>query len=74
MTDSLIPPYQDIKRGAVTKNELDKINTKLTFWLGYIEYRSKQNWRGQDSSYIETDLQNILIRMRNDLITNESPF
>ncbi len=74
MTDSLIPPYMDIKRGAVTKNELDKINTKLTFYLGYIEYRSKNAWRGQDSSYIETDLQNILIRMRNDLITNESPF
>lgn len=74
MREAICPIVEDIQSSLNTKRELEKMNATLVFYINYIEYRSKLKWRGQDSSFIECDLQNILIRMRNDLITKSTSF
>lgn len=74
MIDEPIKAFDSVHQLRQSKKDLLKVNEILEFYLSYIEYRSKMHWRGRDSSYIECDLQNILIRMRNDLITKQASF
>ena len=54
----------------ITKNQLEKENANLKFWIGYIKYRKDQNWKGASGDYIVTDITNILTRIDNELSTN----
>jgi hypothetical protein len=50
------------------KKTLIQENEDLKFWLTYIQYRAHNFWAGRPSAYCTMDVDNILIRIKNDLI------
>ena len=50
-----------------TKNQLEQQCSDLIMWVGYIEYRMRNEWTGADADYIRMDLQNILTKMKNEI-------
>ena len=54
-------PYTD-KKTLIQENE------DLKFWLTYIQYRAHNYWAGRPGAYCTMDIDNILIRIKNDLI------
>lgn len=57
-----------------TKNQLEQQCADLIMWVGYIEYRMRNEWQGADADYIRVDLQNILTRMKNEMNSTRRSF
>ena len=54
-------PYAD-------KKTLLQENEDLKYWLTYIQYRAHNYWASKPSAYCTMDIDNILIRIKNDLL------
>ena len=52
----------------MNKRTLMQENEDLKYWLTYIQYRAHNYWAGRPSAYCTMDIDNILIRIKNDMI------
>tara|TARA_R100000278_G_C5443486_1_gene154539 strand:+ start:330 stop:569 length:240 start_codon:yes stop_codon:yes gene_type:complete len=49
------------------KKAIIQENDDLKFWLTYIRYRAKNHWKGRTGDFCSCDLENIMLRIENDL-------
>jgi len=52
-----------------SKSDLEVENNNLKFWFGYLDYRLRNEWRGASGEYITMDIENILIKIKNEIRT-----
>tara|TARA_R100001163_G_scaffold2920_2_gene4422 strand:+ start:5226 stop:5447 length:222 start_codon:yes stop_codon:yes gene_type:complete len=49
------------------KKAIIQENDDLKYWLTYIRYRAKNHWTGKNADFCSCDLENIMLRIENDL-------
>jgi hypothetical protein len=49
------------------KKAIVQENDDLKYWLTYIRYRAKNHWAGKTADFCSCDLENIMLRIENDL-------
>tara|TARA_R100001086_G_scaffold236880_1_gene160631 strand:- start:585 stop:806 length:222 start_codon:yes stop_codon:yes gene_type:complete len=49
------------------KKALEQENSDLKYWLSYIRWRATNHWAGMDQTFCTADIENIMLRIENDL-------
>tara|TARA_R110000787_G_scaffold43672_2_gene106968 strand:- start:3127 stop:3303 length:177 start_codon:yes stop_codon:yes gene_type:complete len=58
----------------MAKKTISQENDDLKFWITYIQYRAKHHWAGKPGEYCTTDIENIVVRLKEDIFNTSKTY